>query len=233
MEYKCNTDRFENSVEGYLSMFGYLLDNYFVNKNYKANALITLQKVKDRKIDPKKIESFIRSLPDDIWTAKIIFEKMTKVDELFKITDEDILSSCVDNLKEKDIIKVKWELLKEVMLDYSKYANQFYDAMKYTDLSNLPRAKIMLTDEMMITFRTIKDSSKTIYNKFDNQKYSVKKMRELNNLRMPLEFLWMRILYILFNIQNASENKIREFRKLLSMERSSLDTTKRFAPRFN
>jgi hypothetical protein len=74
----------------------------------------------------------------------------------------------------------------------------------------------------MMTFDIIKKDSTALYKKFNNKKYNKSIQNKFNLSRIPLEFLMLRILYIIINLKDAKDKEYEYYAKLLNIERISL-----------
>ncbi|MCK4670255.1 MAG: hypothetical protein KAT43_03550 [Nanoarchaeota archaeon] len=229
-----NAEQYISSkVNGFMSIFNFVLDKLFIQKTSKLNVTIVLNEIKKREIDLKKIQEFMDTLPDGEWNLKIFVDNIEKLSEIFGVSDEDILQYSVEPLHKKDMSKFKWELLISSMLEYSKFATQFYDALKYNKSGGLSLSRIKLLNEMMKVFKLIKEVSKEIYERYHEKQLTPGGLKKFNELILPLEFLMLRILYISLNLQEANDDKFGYFAKLLGTERIVLLYNIKTKPRYN
>lgn len=217
----------------FMSVFRIILDNLFAKNDYTMDAKVILQTLKEKEIDSNKIKLFLNSLPEGQWNIKTFLNNIEKINELFGVSDETILECGLKKYTKTDLEKVKWQLLLESELDYSKFSNEFYDALKYNNSTNLSISKLKLLNEMMMTFKLIKEESKRLYNKYKDTTPSTKKLSNFNSVRIPSEFLILRILYIFMNLKDANEEKINQFAQLLAIERISVMYQKAPLTKFN
>lgn len=229
----CDVQPILNSVEKYFSSFGFIFDKFFQNKDLKIDAEIVLHKIKGKTIDIEKLKSFLSDLPSEQWTIDVITSRVDEINSLFGITDEEILKHCVRDISEKELETVRWNILVLSMLESSKFANEYYDALKYNQNTKISFQKMKLLTELMMVFKYIKENSKKIYEKFEHANYNKKNLDKFNLIRFSIELLWMRILFIFFNLKEASDKKIEKFTEVLAKERISIAYQKRLYPRYN
>ena len=198
---RCNLNMIQ-ITQKFFNSFGTIFDNYFVKKDQKANALIVLQQLNEKQIDADEIKEILKSLPDSEWSMKVLFDNAKKLNSIFKLNDKEIKKYCVNDFSARELKELKWELSKQIILESSKYANNFYDALKYDKNEKLSIVKMKLLNEMMLTLKYIKESSQKLYNDFKDAKYSANSVKKFNLRDIPIEFLWLRILYIMVNIEN-------------------------------
>ncbi len=229
----CDKEPILGSVERYFSAFGFILDKFFKSTNQKVNAIVVLEKLKEKTVDPNKLKTFLDSLPEGRWTIQVIKEKAEQINNLFGISEDEIRKHCVTKVNETDLEVLKWELNIQSMLESSKYANQYYDALKYNQSSKLSMPKMRLLNELMQTFTYIKDHSKKAYDIYENARYSKSQLEKFNSLRFLVDFLWLRVLYVLFNLSDADDEKINRLTRILSMERISVSRQKKIGQKYN
>ena len=229
----CNKDHILEQVEDYFSSFNSIFYKLFNNKSDNINALIILEKLKEKKIDIHKLETFIMSLPEERWNIELIENKINEINDIFGITNEEIKVLCVNEVKEKDIINIKWDLLVLSLLESSKYSNEYYDSLKYNQNANLSLIKIKLLNELMLVFKFLKESSSASYDKFKNRKYSKKNIMLLNPRLFQINLLWMRVLYVLFNLKDTNNKKTESLIRVLSEDRISLSHQKIIYHKYN
>ncbi|MBD3259399.1 hypothetical protein GF371_02085 [Candidatus Woesearchaeota archaeon] len=229
----CDKKPILTQIERYFSTFGFIFDKFFNSRSQKINAVVVLQKLKEKTVDLQKVEAFFSSLPADRWTINTIAKKSEEINELFGMSNEEIRGHCVTEVNDKDLINLKWELQVQSMLESAKFANEYYDALKSNQNPNLSEVKMKLLNELMLVFKYIKDSSKKIFDRYEHAKYNKRNINQFNLLRFPIELLWMRTLYVLFNLKDADEKKIEELTRILATERISISHQKIQSPRFN
>ncbi len=229
----CNRDSILEQVEDYFSSFSFIFDKLFNDKSDNINALIILEKLKEKKIDIHKLENFIMSLPEERWTIELIENKINEINDIFGITNEEIKVHCVNEVRDKDIINIKWDLSVLSLLESSRYSNEYYDSLKYNQSANLSLIKIKLLNELMLVFKFLKESSSASYEKFKNRKYSKKNIGLLNPRLFQIDLLWMRVLYVLFNLKDTDNNKTEKLIKVLSEDRISLSHQKIISQKYN
>ena len=229
----CNRDSILEQVEDYFSSFSFIFDKLFNDKSDNINALIILEKLKEKKIDIYKLENFIMSLPEERWTIELIENKINEINDIFGITNEEIKVHCVNEVRDKDIINIKWDLSVLSLLESSRYSNEYYDSLKYNQSANLSLIKIKLLNELMLVFKFLKESSSASYEKFKNRKYSKKNIGLLNPRLFQIDLLWMRVLYVLFNLKDTDNNKTEKLIKVLSEDRISLSHQKIISQKYN
>src|SRR3989344_580965 len=212
-------------VEPFVSVFRTVFEKLFVDKNEKINAVVILNQLKEEKIDIQKLKQFFSKLPDGEWSLKIFFDHTNEINEVFLLSDEYIKKYAVTNVSAADIENIRWEILLESMLEYSKFSNELYDALKYNK-AHLSQARLRLLNELMLIFKYTKEQSKVIYEKFKNQKFSSKTLIKFNQYRIAIEFLMLRILYVLLHLADADDKTISHYAELVGKQRISLLTQK-------
>ena len=100
--------------------------------------------------------------PEEQWNLKIFFKNIDKLNELFGISDELIRKCSVEELTNKNIQEIRWKVLVDSMLEYSKFAKEFYDALKYNETSDMSISEIKLLNEIMLVFKYIQEQSKEL-----------------------------------------------------------------------
>ena len=184
-------------------------------------------------IDIIKLNQFLTKLPEGEWTLSIFVENVEALNEFFGVSDEYIKNCFVDHQTDSDVNNIKWQILVDSMLEYTKFSNEYYDALKYNSTSNLSISKIKLLNELMMTFKLIKEESKKLYEKYEPKKFSKKLLQQFNLERITLEFLLLRILYIALNIKIVTDENLEKFAKILSLERISLNYHKTILQKHN
>ena len=212
-------------VEPFVSVFRTVFEKLFVDKNEKINAVVILNQLKEEKIDIQKLKQFFSKLPDGEWSLKIFFDHTNEINDVFLLSDEYIKKYAVTNVSAADIENIRWEILLESMLEYSKFSNELYDALKYNK-AHLSQARLRLLNELMLIFKYTKEQSKVIYEKFKNQKFSSKTLIKFNQYRIAIEFLMLRILYVLLHLADADDKTISHYAELVGKQRISLLTQK-------
>ena len=226
-------DNMHSKVNEFMSIFRVVLDKLFVQKQHKLNAQIIINELKQKEIDFDKIKSFMDKLPAGEWNLKIFIDNIPSINEIFGISDEDIINYSVTKVNKQGIEHIRWEILVESMLENSKFSNEFYDALKYNGSSELSISQIKLLNELMMVFKLIKDKSKEIYDKFNHKKLTKPALNRLNLERLPIEYLILRILYIFLNLKDADDKKFAYFARLLGTERIALAYQEHTIPKFN
>jgi hypothetical protein len=218
----CNQKPIIDQINSYFSGFGTLFNNFFNNKNPKLNATLVLQKIKEKKIDPEKLKNFLDSMPNDRWSVEFLLNKSDELNALFGLSESEIAKHCITEVSKTDMKSIKWELQKMSLQESAKYANEYYDAFKYNQNEKLSINKMKLVNELMLTFKLIKENSNKISNQYENAKANDRIIRKFNLMAFPLELLWLRILFVMFKLQNATNQDIDKLTRILSMERISI-----------
>lgn len=208
-------------VERYVSVFRTVFEKLFVNKNQKINAAVILSTLKQEEINVHKLKQFFDILPKDEWSLKTFFDHINELNEIFKISDEYIQDHAVTKVSASDIKDIRWEILLESMLEYSRFTTEFYDVLKYNK-SILSYARLRLLNELMLVFMFVKEDSKKIYDRYKNQKFSNQVLLKFNQDRLGIEFLMLRILYVLLHLDKANDETINHYAELIGKERISL-----------
>lgn len=222
-----------SKVNELMSIFRMVLDKLFIQKDHNINVMIVLNKLKEKNIDIEKVKAFMDTLPEGSWNIKTFMDNVEKLNEMFGLSDAEITEYSVSNVTEEDIKTIRWEVLVESMLEYSRFSTEFYDALKYNNTEGLSISQIKLLNELMMVFKVIKKSSKEIYEQFHNRRLSEQVIKKFNICRIPIEFLVLRILYIALNLKDADDKKFDYFAKLLGTERISITYQKQFALRYS
>lgn len=230
---ECAEINLHGNVNNFLSIFGFIFEKMFVKKDFQLDSEVVLRELQKRELDVIQLKYFMDKLPSGEWTLKIFIDNIESLTHLFGISDEFIRKCFIKNKTDAEIDQIKWQVLANSMLEYTKFSNEYYDALKYNNSSGLSISKIKLLNELMMTFKLIKEKSKELYEKYHNKKYSKTHIQSFNLEKLPIEFLVLRMLYIALNIKDASNEKLEELAKLLSLERISLIYHKNLLPRYN
>ncbi|MBS3114439.1 hypothetical protein J4448_05030 [Candidatus Woesearchaeota archaeon] len=228
-----NSDQFSSKVEEFMSTVRTYLDKLFIEKDHSINAKLVLNELKRRNIDIEKLNEFMKTLPEEQWNLKIFFKNIDKLNELFGISDELIRKCSVEELTNKNIQEIRWKVLVDSMLEYSKFAKEFYDALKYNETSDMSISEIKLLNEIMLVFKYIQEQSKELYNKYKDIKLSSFTILKFNETRIPIEYFLLRIIYIFMHLDKAKDKKFEYFAKLLGSERISVLYQLGFKPNYN
>jgi hypothetical protein len=215
-------ENISSNVDAFMLIFRGVLEKLFVYRENNINADMVLNELKEKKIDIKKVEEFFQTLPKEEWNIKTFLDNIPKINEIFGISDEEIKACCVTKVTERDLLNIRFKVIVNSMLEYSRFSNEFYDALKYNITDDLSISRMKLLNEMMLIFKYIRDNSKEIYSHFEKRRYNLRDMGKLNLNRLPLEFLLLRILYVSINLRDAEDSKLEYFAKLLGKERISL-----------
>lgn len=222
-----------NKINGFMILFRLILEKLFVQKDQKINALLVINELKKREIDVDKIKEFMKSLPEGEWNIKIFIDNLEELNEIFGVSDEEIRKYSINNPTSQDIINVRKQILIESMLEYAQFSKEFYDSLKFNNSDHLSLAHIELLNEFMMVFKFIRDNSEELYKRYKDKKVSMVNFNKFNIIRLPIEYLLLRIVYISLNLNNANEDKLREFAELLGKERISLQYQKIILPKYN
>jgi len=185
-----------------------------------------IQKEKEKKVDADKIKNFFKSMPDDRWSISLLNDRADELNSVFGISDNEVTKHCVTEVNKLDLNLIKWDLEKMSLQESAKFASEYYDAFKYNQNENLSINKIKLLNELMLTFKYIKENSNIIYSKFETRKYSDSAVSKFRIMSLPLVLLWLRILHVMFRVQSVKDTDIVKFVRLLSMERISISYQK-------
>ena len=82
--------------------------------------------------------------------------------------------------------------------------------------------KMALLNELMQVFKFLKEASYALHKRYEHRTYNQKAIEQFNLFRLPLELLWLRILYIFIKLETTSDSDLREFTRILAMERITL-----------
>lgn len=206
------------NIEGFLSLFRPALGHYISSK--EINTQLVISKLKDKSIDLEQLKALLNSLPPE-WTVSSILKKNKELNEIFGISDEEIRNTLVSS---QSLVEVKYEVMKVVLLEYAKYASEYYDLLKYSQTSKL--AKLKLSNELMMTFGCIKDNGKRIYDSYAKKKATNKNLLAIADHKFSLELLWLRIIYIFLHLEKATDKDLIEYADTLSRERFSISYQK-------
>ncbi len=229
-----NTQHYSyNKVSDFMSVFNNVLEQLFVKKNHTINAKLVISHLQQRQLDTKKIQSFMTKLPEGEWSVKVFVDNIEELNEIFGLSDQEIVEQAVTELNKEDILQVRWKTIIESLTEYSRFSSEFYDALKYNVASDLSVSQLKLLNEFMLIFKLIKETSVELYDKYRYKKLSKRNVKELNEVRIVLEFFLLRLLYISINIKNADDKKFEEYAKLIGKERISLMYQKKYLPRFS
>ncbi|NQU78618.1 hypothetical protein HQ545_02515 [Candidatus Woesearchaeota archaeon] len=172
-------------------------------------------------------------LPEGEWSVNVFVDNIEELNEIFGLSDQEIVQQAVTELGKEDIPQVRWKIVIESLTEYSRFSTEFYDALKYNISSDLSVSQLKLLNEFMLTFKIIKKTSVELYDKFRNRKLSQRNIRELNKVRVVLEFFILRLLYISINLKNTDDKKFEQYAKLLGKERIALMYQKAYLPKFS
>jgi hypothetical protein len=219
------TNNFSNTVEDLMTLFRTALDKLFITSS-NLNSKIIYEQLKEREINIDKINKLFNELPKGEWNIKVFFDNINQLNEIFGVSNEEILKYSIEDLDKKNLEEIRWQLLIESMLEYTKFSQEFYDALKYNINNEFSDSKLKLLNEFMLTFKKIKKESQLIYDKYKNKKISSRNKSNFNSERIPIEFLTLRIFYIIINLKNIDDNDYEYYSKLLSLERISISYQK-------
>jgi hypothetical protein len=213
MDLVCRAERF---VESWFSGFRLIIENSFIKVNYDANAEVILHQITSLDVDKDKIINKLKTLSEDEWSQEYLMSTLKEFDSMIGISDEFLRKNAVQNLNETDLVEIKWEIMKRMMIDYAKFTKEFYDTLKYSQNQKLERERYLLMIELMDALKKIHTASKSLVDKFSQKKYNNNSFKKFMNVRIALEHLMLRILYILVNIDN--KDKLSKYRDVLSRE---------------
>ncbi len=214
-------------------VFNQVLEKLFVKKNHTINAKLIINQLKERKVDIDKVQEFMNRLPKGEWNLKVFADNIDELNKIFGVSNEQILEYSVTNVDEKDIPEIRWKIIIESLSEYSRFSTEYYDVLKYNVSADLSVAQIKLLNEFMLVFKLIKDTSKDLYDRYKNKKFTKKNIIKVNESRIVLEFFILRILYISLNLKKADNNQFERFAKLLGKERISLLYQKKYMRLFS
>lgn len=222
-----------SKVSDFMLVFNQVLEKLFVKKNHTINAKLIINQLKERKVDIDKVQEFMNRLPKGEWNLKVFADNIDELNKIFGVSNEQILEYSVTNVDEKDIPEIRWKIIIESLSEYSRFSTEYYDVLKYNVSADLSVAQIKLLNEFMLVFKLIKDTSKDLYDRYKNKKFTKKNIIKVNESRIVLEFFILRILYISLNLKKADNNQFERFAKLLGKERISLLYQKKYMRLFS
>lgn len=213
----CRSKEIGFSEDWFLGIRNILDNTFFRTKvDHKLNSKIILHEIKNIQFDKEKVISIIKNLSEEEWSLKYVENTLKELDQLFGISDEFIKKNAVDELKAKDLLEIKWEIMNSMMLDYAKFSKEFYDTLKYSENHKLEKEKRLLMLNLMEAFDKINKSSKDLIDRFYNKRFNKNSLKKFIDTRICIEHLMLRIYFILLNIEN--ENKLKKYREVLSNE---------------
>lgn len=226
-------NRVYSKVDDFMSIFRIVLDKLFIEKDNSVNAKIVMAKLKEKEISIDKVKAVFSAFPEGEWNIKVFLDNVEKLNEVWGISDEEIRGYCVSEVSAKDVVAVRYRMLIDSMVEYSKFSTEFYDALKYNNVNGLSVARLKLLNEFMLVFSYLKKLSEQIYKTFEHKKFSEDNLNKLNKYRLPIEFLMLRVLYVSINLKDANDTTCQGFAELLGKERISLMYQKAIIPKFS
>lgn len=202
--------RNEQFNESWFSGFRSIIEKSFIKPNHKVNALMILQKVESHDVNKEKIISTIQNLSEEEWSESYVMSKLKEMDESLGFDDDFLRKHAVNDLSKDDLLEVKWEMSKRMMLDYAKFSKEFYDSLKYSKNNNISREDYLLMIEVMNALKIIQEGSKSLTDKFTHKKYNKRSFAKFMKHRIPIEHLLLRTYYILLNIEKSNKIKLRD-----------------------
>ncbi len=208
--------RNEQFNESWFSGFRTILEKSFIKVNHKVNAEFIFQEMKFLDVDKKQIISKIKNLSEEEWSSDYFVKTLKDLDGMIGVSDEFLKKHAIEELRTYDLVEIKWEIMKRMVIDYAKFSKEFYDSLKYSQNSKLDRERRLLMLNLMEALNQIYDSSKSLVDKYNNKNYNKNSFKKFMNVRFGIEHLLLRIYFILFNIENSK--KIKKYRYVLSSE---------------
>jgi hypothetical protein len=204
--------------EDWFSGIRNILDYSFIRPkvDHKLNSKIILHEIKNIEFDKEKIVSFIKNLSEDEWTYSYVFNTLKELDNIIKISDEFIKKHAIEELKAKDLLEIKWDIMNNMMLDYAKFSKECYDTLKYSENYKIDKEKRLLMLNIMEAFDKIHKSSKDLVDRFYNKNFNKNSFKKFMETRIAIDHLMLRVNYILLNIEN--KDKLKKYREILSNE---------------
>lgn len=209
-------NRTKHFNENWFSGFREILETSFINADHKANADILLQAIKTKEVDSEKIVSKIKNLSEDEWSLKYVLEQLNELNDLLGISDKFLKEHAVTDMNDSDFKEVKWELMKRVVRDYSKFSKEFYDSLKYSRNTTLDRDTRMLMLAIMEALQKVHEASKALTDKYFHKKFNATSLKKFMDVRMPMEQLLFRVYFILLNMDKTE--KLAKYRDVLTRE---------------
>jgi len=206
--------RAERLNESLFVGFRNILIKEFINP--KVNAEVILQGIKDLKVDKAKIISKIKNLSEDEWSLNYLIDVLKELDSIMGVDDEFLRKNALDELDDKNLLEVKWELMKRMMVDYTRFSKEFYDSLKYSQNSSLSKEKYLLMIELMEALLKIHITCKELKDKFHNKTFNKTSFNKFMKSRMAVEHILLRINFILLNMDK--KDKLEHYTKVLSLE---------------
>lgn len=207
----------------YLHALRNVFGEAFVHKS-NANKQVIKAHLDQKEVDSQALQAFFDQLPVGEWDWYVFVEHAEQLHELFGVADEELKEVAVTPLGSQELLELKWEFTLQVLREYKKFSAEFYDALKYNDNTHLSREELHLLTELMTTFKHIKEWSSSIKEHYENKKPRKQLLTELNQQRIPIEFLLLRILYIF--TRDSTPEQTDTYADLLARERIGLAYTK-------
>lgn len=195
-----------------------ILENSFTKKtvNHKVTAEIILNEFKLKEFDSKKFINLVKNLSEEEWSKKYVITVLTEMNEIVGISDHFIRKNACEELKSTDLMEIKWEMMKKIIIDYARFSKEFYDILKYSRNLDTNRDRRLLLYTFMEALSKIHESSKVLLDKYYTKRYNRTSFKKIMDIQIPIEHLLLRIYFILFNINNLE--KLRMYRSVLSSE---------------
>lgn len=205
-----------NFFEEWFSGLRIVFEKSFIDSNNEVNAQVILQKIKTIKVDQNLLTTKIKNLSDNYWSQKYFLNTLKEFDEIIGISDDFIRKNAVTKVTDAELKEIKWRIMTEIMVDYSKYTKEFYDSLKYSQNTDMDfnRHRLMIT--IMDALKVVNDSAKTLVDKYFNKKFNVNSFKKFVDSRLAIEQLMLRIYFIMLNIDQ--KDKIIHFKNILSQE---------------
>lgn len=213
-------------VSGFMGGLRSVFSDYFKPDTAEINASLVIERMKQKQFDTEKLSILFKKLPEGKWSVQTLLIHLSDLTDIFGMTDEELESISVSDASLSDL---KWHLNIKMLQEHKKFSKEFYDLLKY-NTQTLSEEQLSLLTELMSVFKFIQESSQELLVKYENKKPSHKRLFELVNHRIPMEFLLLRVLFIFMHMQ---EDKLEEYSDILREERLSVSTDKVQLPRFS
>lgn len=209
----------DQSLDFFEDWFSCLRDVFkqsFISPRVNVNSVVILAKIKNIDIDKSLITSKIKDLKEDYWSPEYFITILNEFDEIVGISDDFLKSNAVTELSISDLKELKWDLMNDLMIDYSKFTKEFYDSLKYSQSTNLKVNKHRLMIAIMDALNIVHDGSKELTQKYSNKRFNNSSYKKFISSRLAMEHIMLRIYFIMLNINN--KDKLLLYRRILIHE---------------
>lgn len=212
MQVQLRTEAYDSLFSGFRG----ILEKSFIHVDYKLNAKLILQEIKNIDADVEVLADKIRMLSEDEWSTNYVQLTLQEMDSELQISDEFLQQHAVHELNQQDLLEVKWELMKAIVRKYATFTKEFYDSLKYSQNQNLTPQRYGLMMELMSALKKIHEVSKKLTTSYSQKKFNKKSFIKFSKQKIAIEHLLLRVFYILLNINQ--EEKLDKYRNVLSKE---------------